>query len=154
MENQFSWTQQCYPLSPISYLDPAEPTPVNLLGKKLVIWRDNNQNWVVMDDACPHQLAGLSLGKINADGNLICRHHGWCFNNEGKCTEIPMLVGNQGEETACKSLRSQVTTYSTKVAQNLLWVWTDHSVTPFADCTAKQQATIPETELDIDAIDW
>jgi phenylpropionate dioxygenase-like ring-hydroxylating dioxygenase large terminal subunit len=154
MENQFSWTQQWYPLIPISYLDSQQPTSVNLLGKKLVIWRDNHQNWVVMDDACPHKLARLSLGKINADGNLMCRHHGWCFNNEGKCTKIPMLAGSEAEETACKSVRSQITTYPTKVAQNLLWVWPDHSVTAFTDCTAKQPATIPETELDINTIDW
>ncbi|WP_413175969.1 Rieske 2Fe-2S domain-containing protein [Anabaena azotica] len=154
MENQFSWIQQWYPLIPISYLDSQQPTSVNLLGKKLVIWRDNHQNWVVMDDACPHKLARLSLGKINADGNLMCRHHGWCFNSEGKCTKIPMLAGSEAEETACKSERSQITTYPTKVAQNLLWVWPDHSVTAFTDCTSKQPATIPETELDIDAIDW
>ncbi|MFM2063297.1 MAG: hypothetical protein RLZZ507_2967 [Cyanobacteriota bacterium] len=154
MENQFSWTQQWYPISPISYLDPTQPTPVNLLGKKLVIWRDKNQNWVVMDDACPHKLARLSLGKINADGMLMCRHHGWCFNSEGKCTKIPMLAGSEAEETACKSERSQVTTYPTQVAQNLLWVWPDHSLTAFTDCTSKQPATIPETELDLNATDW
>jgi|UPI000195817E phenylpropionate dioxygenase-like ring-hydroxylating dioxygenase large terminal subunit len=30
----------------------------------------------------------------------MCRHYGWCFNNERKCKKIPMLAGNQGEETA------------------------------------------------------
>lgn len=154
METQFSWTQQWYPISPISYLDPKKPTPVDLLGKKLVIWQDQNQNWVVMDDACPHKLARLSLGNINTDGNLVCRHHGWCFNSEGKCTKIPMLAGSEAETTACKSERSTVTTYPTQVAQGLLWVWPDHSVTAFTDSQSKQPATIPETELDINANDW
>jgi phenylpropionate dioxygenase-like ring-hydroxylating dioxygenase large terminal subunit len=154
MENQFSWTQQWYPISPISYLDPAQPTSVNLLGKKLVIWRDQNQDWVIMDDICPHKLARLSLGKINADGNLTCRHHGWCFNNQGKCTKIPMLAGSKAEENACKNERSQVTTYPTQIAQDLLWVWPDPSLTAFTDSTSIQPATIPETELNIDATSW
>lgn len=154
MDKQFSWTQQWYPISPINYLDPSKPTSVELLGKKLVIWQDQNQNWVVMDDACPHKLARLSLGKINADGNLVCRHHGWSFNGEGKCTQIPMLAGSDAEFTACQSERSQITTYPTKIIQGLLWVWPDHSLTAFTDSQTKQPAIIPETELNINENNW
>jgi phenylpropionate dioxygenase-like ring-hydroxylating dioxygenase large terminal subunit len=113
-------------------LDFSSPTPVTLLGKKLVIWRDEHQKWTVMDDFCAHKLAQLSLGSINEDGNLMCRHHGWCFNGEGKCTKIPMLTGS-AQETACDSLRSHVTTYPTQILQGLLWVWPDDSATAFED---------------------
>lgn len=155
MDTQFSWTKQWYPISPLSYLDSSRPTPVTLLGKKLVIWRDGNQKWIVMDNACPHKLAQLSLGTINEDGTLMCRHHGWCFNGEGKCTKIPMLTtGSEAEETACHSLRSHVTTYPTQAAQGLLWVWPDDSSTAFEDSSSKPPATIPECELDISATDW
>ncbi|MEQ8963413.1 MAG: Rieske 2Fe-2S domain-containing protein [Coleofasciculus sp. C2-GNP5-27] len=154
MANQFSWTKQWYPISPISYLDTSHPTPLSLLGKKLVIWRDENQKWTVMDDACPHKLAQLSRGTINQDGTLMCRHHGWSFNGQGKCTKIPMLAGSEAEETACNSFRSQVTTYPTQVAQGLLWVWLDNSSTAFEDCTSKRPATIPECGLDVSATDW
>ncbi|MBD2358700.1 Rieske 2Fe-2S domain-containing protein [Tolypothrix sp. FACHB-123] len=116
METQFSWTKQWYPISPLSYLDSNNPNPVTLLGKKLVIWQDNHQQWIVMDDYCPHKLAQLSLGRINEDGTLMCRHHGWTFNNEGKCTNVPMLTGN-AKEIACNSLRSHVKTYPTQVLQ-------------------------------------
>lgn len=153
METQFSWTKQWYPISPVSYLDPSCPNSVTLLGKKLVIWRDENQKWIVMDDICPHKLAQLSLGSINEDGNLMCRHHGWCFNGEGKCTKIPMLTGS-AEETACKSLKSHVTTYPTQVLQELLWVWPEDSLTAFEDCTLKHPATLPECQFDISSTDW
>jgi phenylpropionate dioxygenase-like ring-hydroxylating dioxygenase large terminal subunit len=97
----FSWTKQWYPVTPVSYLDPSGPTPITLLGKKLVIWRDKQQKWIAMDDTCPHKLAQLSLGSIEKNGNLMCRHHGWCFDRAGKCTNIPMLSDEKALETAC-----------------------------------------------------
>jgi phenylpropionate dioxygenase-like ring-hydroxylating dioxygenase large terminal subunit len=64
METKFSWAKQWYPVSPLSYLDFSSPTPVTLLGKKLVIWRDEHQKWTVMDDFCAHKLAQLSLVQV------------------------------------------------------------------------------------------
>lgn len=153
METQFSWTKQWYPISPLSYLNFSSPNTATLLGKKLVIWRDANQKWIVMDDCCAHKLAQLSLGSINEEGNLMCRHHGWCFNGEGKCTKVPMLTG-EAEETACDSFRSHVTTYPTQILQELLWVWPDDSVSAWEDCTLKHPAILPECEFDISFTDW
>ncbi len=154
MSNQFSWTQNWYPISPLSYLDASVPTTVTILGKKLVIWQNKNQQWVVMDDQCPHKLAQLSLGKIQDDGTLMCRHHGWCFNEEGNCTKIPMLVDEEALKTACNSSRSQVTVYPTQVKQGLLWVWPDDQETAFEDCQSKEPAIIPECGLDVTSTDW
>ncbi len=154
MTTQFTWTQQWYPISPLSYLDTYNPTQVTLLGKKLVIWKDKNIKWIVMNDVCPHKLARLSMGSITEDGTLMCRHHGWCFNGDGKCTKIPMLTGSEAEVSACDSLRSRITTYPTQVIQGLLWVWPDDSSTAFEDCSSKQPATIPECELDISSTPW
>ncbi len=154
MTTQFSWTQNWYPISPLSYLDSSIPTPVTLLGKKLVIWQNKNQQWVVMDDQCPHKLAQLSLGKIQADGTLMCRHHGWCFNEQGNCTKMPMLIDEEALKTACNSPRSKVTVYPTQVKQGLLWVWPDNSETAFQDCQLKEPAIIPECGLDVTATDW
>lgn len=151
---QFSWTKQWYPISPLSYLDTSCPTPVTLVGKKLVIWRDKNQKWIVMDDVCPHKLARLSMGSITEDGNLMCRHHGWCFNSEGKCTKIPMLAPGEAQATACESLRSRITTYPTQVNQELLWIWPDDSSTAFEDCTLKHPAILSECTLDISDTPW
>ncbi|ACB53971.1 putative Rieske [2Fe-2S] domain-containing cell death suppressor protein [Crocosphaera subtropica ATCC 51142] len=154
MISQFSWSQNWYPISPLSYLDPSVPTPITILGKKLVIWQTKNQQWVVMDDQCPHKLAQLSFGKIQADGTLMCRHHGWCFNEQGNCTKIPMLVEEEAIKTACNSSRSQVTVYPTQVKQGLLWVWPDNQETAFEDCQLKEPAIIPECGLDVTATDW
>ncbi len=68
MMTNFSWTKQWYPVTPVSYLESSHPTPITLLGKKLVIWRNKHQKWIAMDDTCPHKLAQLSLGSINENG--------------------------------------------------------------------------------------
>ncbi len=143
MAASFSWTKQWYPLIPLDYLDSSHPTPITLLNKNLVIWRDQQENWRVMDDICPHKLAQLSLGTINDEGDLMCKHHGWSFDGEGKCTNIPMLEDSKALETACNSARSRITTYPTQVNQKLLWVWLDNSPTAFADCQLKHPATMP-----------
>lgn len=48
MKTQFVWTQQWYPINPLSYLDTDNPIQVTLIRKKLVIWRDKNQKWIAM----------------------------------------------------------------------------------------------------------
>ncbi|WP_287276097.1 MULTISPECIES: Rieske 2Fe-2S domain-containing protein [unclassified Okeania] len=151
---KFSWTKQWYPVTPINYLDPSHPTPITLLGKRLVIWQDKQEKWIAMDDTCPHKLAQLSLGSIDKNGYLMCRHHGWCFDGTGKCTNIPMLSEEKALETACNSERSQVTIYPTQVLQDLLWVWPDNSYTAVEDSTLKQPAVMPEDQVDSSSIDW
>lgn len=41
-----------------------------------------------VDRYCPHQGADLINAKVNADNQLICPRHSWCFSleNSGKCT--------------------------------------------------------------------
>ena len=152
MQSQFSWTKQWYPISPVSYLEPSRPHAVTLLGKKLVIWRDNQQKWIVMDNVCPHKLAQLSMGTIKEDGTLMCRHHGWCFDGKGQCRRIPMLAGSETEGMVCDGERARVTSYPTQVVQGLLWVWPDDSKTAFEDSSLKRPAT--EAELDNSSTDW
>ncbi|WP_293076644.1 Rieske 2Fe-2S domain-containing protein [Okeania sp. SIO3B5] len=151
---KFSWTKQWYPVTPIDYLDSSHPTPITLLAKRLVIWQDKQEKWIAMDDTCPHKLAQLSLGSIDKNGDLMCRHHGWCFDGAGKCTNIPMLSEEKALETACNSERSQVTIYPTQVLQGLLWVWPDNSSTAVEDSTLKQPAVMPEDKVDSSSIDW
>lgn len=155
MSNQFSWTKQWYPVSPIDYLESSRPNPLTLLGKNLVLWKDKNKKWIAMDDRCPHRLVKLSLGSINHEvGTLICRYHGWCFDSEGKCIKIPMSTDEKAEKTACESLRSKVQIYPTQVTQDLLWIWPDDSPTAFDDCRLKSPATIAECNMDLSSVGW
>ena len=39
MGSEFNFFQQWYPVLPTEDLDPHRPTPITLLGLRLVIWR-------------------------------------------------------------------------------------------------------------------
>ena len=61
-DSKFSWKDHWYPVSLVEDLDPALPTPFQLLGRDLVLWFDKGRNeWVALDDKCPHRLAPLSV---------------------------------------------------------------------------------------------
>lgn len=59
---KFTWRDHWYPVSLIEDLDPLKPTPFQLLGRDLVLWKDRaTGEWVALDDKCPHRLAPLSV---------------------------------------------------------------------------------------------
>jgi hypothetical protein len=60
----YDWARQWYPVAYIADLDPGRPHSVELLGQRLVVWRDNTATWRCFKDRCPHRLAPLS-------GNLL-----------------------------------------------------------------------------------
>lgn len=127
-DSKFSWRDHWYPVSLIEDLDPKIPTPFQLLGRDLVLWKDRaTGDWVAFDDKCPHRLAPLSEGRIDEDGNLQCSYHGWSFNGCGSCTRIPQASSEGPEARAIKSPRACATRFPTMVSQGLLFVWPDEN---------------------------
>ncbi len=61
---------------------------VRLLGQDLVLFRDAQGRWGLLDRDCPHRGADLSFGRHEGDG-LRCPFHGWKFDAEGRCMETP-----------------------------------------------------------------
>ncbi|CAI0452760.1 unnamed protein product [Linum tenue] len=127
-DGKFVWRDHWYPVSLIEDLDPALPTPFQLLGRDLVLWFDRtNQEWVAFDDKCPHRLAPLSEGRIDENGHLQCSYHGWSFGGCGSCTRIPQAMSEGPEARAVKSPRACATRFPTLVSQGLLFVWPDEN---------------------------
>jgi phthalate 4,5-dioxygenase oxygenase subunit len=73
-------------------LDPRmENRPVKavrILGQDLVLFKDAQGAWGLLDRDCPHRGADLSFGRNEGDG-LRCPFHGWKFDAAGKCLETP-----------------------------------------------------------------
>jgi vanillate O-demethylase monooxygenase subunit len=65
------------------------PYRVMLLGQPLVLFR-GAAGIVCFPDRCPHRRAPLSLGTCEGD-TLRCAYHGWRFDSDGRCVEIPAL---------------------------------------------------------------
>ncbi|GMH37777.1 hypothetical protein BSKO_05650 [Bryopsis sp. KO-2023] len=126
-DQTFVWEKNWYAVLPESMVDPEKPYGFTLLGKELVLWRDAEQNWRVLDDKCSHRQARLSRGRLSKkDGNLMCGFHGWKFNGEGQCTKIPQAPKDM-ERKFCSSRRSGVGSYPVQVKQGLIWVWGESS---------------------------
>jgi len=61
---------------------------VRVLGQDLVLFRDQQGRWGLLDRDCPHRGADLSFGRHEGDG-LRCPFHGWKFDAAGACLETP-----------------------------------------------------------------
>src|SRR5437016_2212767 len=64
------------------------PVRVKLLGEDLVAFRDSGGRVGMIDEVCPHRCTSLFLGR-NEEYGLRCVYHGWKFDVEGNCVDLP-----------------------------------------------------------------
>ena len=62
--------------------------PVRLLGENLVVFRDEQGRYGLIERACPHRGTDLAFGRLE-DGGLRCAFHGWLFDVTGRCLDTP-----------------------------------------------------------------
>ena len=118
------WEAQWYPVAFVEDLDDGRPTKTTLLGRDLVLWRDDGRQWRCFEDACPHRQAPLSEGRLE-NGQLQCTYHGWVFDRTGACTRIPQLPkdDNKKNEAILKQSKACCRSYPCQVAQNTVFVF-------------------------------
>ena len=61
---------------------------VQILGEKLVVFRDSSGEPGLIDEFCTHRGASLFFGR-NEEGGIRCAYHGLKFNRQGDCVEVP-----------------------------------------------------------------
>ncbi|MCB9930691.1 MAG: Rieske 2Fe-2S domain-containing protein [Alphaproteobacteria bacterium] len=64
------------------------PVRVRLLGEPLIAFRDTEGRVGVVDEHCPHRLSSLFFGR-NEDCGIRCLYHGWKFDVDGNCVDMP-----------------------------------------------------------------
>src|SRR5215208_2572121 len=69
------------------------PVRVRLLGEDLVAFRDTNGRVGLVDAYCPHRRAPMFYGR-NEECGIRCVYHGWKFDVDGRCVEVPSLPEN------------------------------------------------------------
>jgi phthalate 4,5-dioxygenase oxygenase subunit len=72
----------------------GDPLRLMLLGERLIAFRDSAGRIGVLDHRCPHRCASLFFGR-NEEGGLRCIYHGWKFDTQGHCLDMPNLPADQ-----------------------------------------------------------
>ena len=93
------------------------PVRLRLLGEDLVAFRDTSGRVGVVAQACPHRGASMFFGRNEEDG-LRCVYHGWKFDTEGACVDMP----NEPAESNFKH-KIRATAYPAVERANLIWVY-------------------------------
>jgi phenylpropionate dioxygenase-like ring-hydroxylating dioxygenase large terminal subunit len=103
------------------------PLSRTVLGLPLVLFRDETGRAAALLDRCPHRNVPLSLGRVSASGHLECRYHGWQFDFEGQCRNVPGLADDaKARERHCP--RAHV-----KEQEGLVWVYAALDETPTSE---------------------
>jgi phthalate 4,5-dioxygenase oxygenase subunit len=90
---------------------------VRLLGQDLVLFRDAQGTWGLLDRDCPHRGADLAFARHEPDG-IRCPFHGWKFAPDGRCLETP---AEPMGSTLCQ--RVQQRSYPVMVRAGVVWAW-------------------------------
>jgi 5,5'-dehydrodivanillate O-demethylase len=76
------------PVYRASDLLPGRVKPIEIMGEKFTLYRDDVGIAHLAAFRCAHRGTQLSLGWIEGDA-LRCRYHGWKFDVTGQCIEQP-----------------------------------------------------------------
>jgi phenylpropionate dioxygenase-like ring-hydroxylating dioxygenase large terminal subunit len=111
---------RCYWL-PLLYsweLKPdGEPSRVRLLGENLIAFRDSSGRVGLVAEACPHRGASMFFGR-NEDDGLRCVYHGWKFDFDGSCVDMP----SEPAESNFKN-KVRITAYRTAERGGVIWAY-------------------------------
>jgi phthalate 4,5-dioxygenase oxygenase subunit len=95
----------------------CEPVRVRLLGEDLIAFKDTTGRAAIVDAFCPHRSAPLFFGR-NEECGLRCVYHGWKFDVDGNCVEMP----NCTEGETFKE-RVKLTSYPVADRAGMIWVY-------------------------------
>lgn len=93
------------------------PARVKLLGENLIAFRDSHGQVGLLDEFCAHRRASLFLGR-NEEGGLRCIYHGWKYDREGRCVEMP----NEPPETRFID-KIHLKAYPTVELAGIIWAY-------------------------------
>jgi phthalate 4,5-dioxygenase oxygenase subunit len=93
------------------------PLRVQVLGERLVAFRDSAGQVGLLHEPCPHRGCSLYLA-CNEEGGLRCIYHGWKFDVAGRCLDMP----GEDESVGFKDkVRAQA--YATHEAGGMVWAY-------------------------------
>jgi nitrite reductase/ring-hydroxylating ferredoxin subunit len=105
------------------------PVRVRLLGENLVAFRDTDGKVGLVAENCPHRGASLWFGR-NEECGLRCPYHGWKFDTDGNCVDMP-----SEPPTSTFKHRVRLLSYPVHESGGIIWAYLGpiQTMTPFRD---------------------
>ncbi|MCY7282107.1 MAG: aromatic ring-hydroxylating dioxygenase subunit alpha [Cyanobacteria bacterium CAN_BIN43] len=105
-----------YPVAWAEQLKVGQVMPVTVWQQAIAVYRNAEGQAFALEDACPHK--GIELHKGEVAGNcLVCPYHGWEFNSDGQCVNIPYFPKSQ------MLPRASARSYPTQEKYGIVWVF-------------------------------
>jgi phenylpropionate dioxygenase-like ring-hydroxylating dioxygenase large terminal subunit len=95
----------------------SDPVRIRLLGEDLIAFRDTNCNVGIMDNFCPHRRASMFFGR-NEECGLRCVYHGWKFDVNGDCVDMP----SEPAESNFKD-KVKIKAYECQERNGIIWTY-------------------------------
>jgi phenylpropionate dioxygenase-like ring-hydroxylating dioxygenase large terminal subunit len=93
------------------------PVRVKLLSERLIAFRDSDGRLGLMDEFCAHRGVSLWFGR-NEEGGLRCPYHGWKYDTNGQCVDVPSEPKDSG---FCEKIKLQA--YPLVKIGDILWTY-------------------------------
>ncbi len=106
-----------------SQLRGRRPLSRTVLGTPMALFRDGSGRAAAVLDRCPHRNVPLSIGRMTG-GLLQCAYHGWRFDAQGTCQEVPGLCGDADRRARA------VTVFPVVERDGFVWVWPEAGSEP------------------------
>src|SRR5580765_7801362 len=122
----------------------SDPVRFRILGEDLIAFRDSRGEVGFLANNCPHRGASLFFGR-NEEAGLRCVYHGWKFDTQGNCVDMP----NEPAESDFKH-KVKAVAYPTRERGGMIWAYmgprTEPNLPPLPHIEANM---LPEDEAAI-----
>ncbi|MDX1736311.1 MAG: Rieske 2Fe-2S domain-containing protein [Halioglobus sp.] len=142
----FGWFALAYSAE----LDTGGVMPLKYFDRDLVLFRTAAGEAKVLDAFCPHLGAHLGHGGVVVGEHIACPFHGWQFDADGFCRDVPYASNMPPRVTD----RQVITPFPVVERNRMIWAWYH----PDGLAPSFEVEEIPEFAsddyTDIDTYDW
>ena len=119
----------------------GDPVKITILGEFLLAFRDSNGRVGIVDRRCPHRGADLFFGR-NENCGLRCVYHGWKFDVDGNCVELPTAPkGSRFKE------KVTLLSYPTKETAGIIWGFMGPKTSELPEIPKQEFTLLPEENI-------
>jgi phthalate 4,5-dioxygenase oxygenase subunit len=111
-------------LTPDDLTPDAPPMRLRLLGENLIAFMTTSGKIGLVQNSCPHRGASLFFGRNEEEG-LRCVYHGWKFDHEGRCIDMPSEPAESNFKNKVKAVA-----YPCVERNGIIWTYMGPRETP------------------------